>query len=148
MNCGSLLLDQELSKIWVFLVEPVLYPFVLEVMCPVLETLSVEWVDLPGLSSLGLLDVSHVGPAEDHESSENECEPPLSLVVEPVWFVPVWELPNVLVSVWGFVSWLLVSWKVWVHVLLRDIQHCCVSAGVRVGIVKPVQSSSTHQDRT
>ena len=138
MNCGSFLLDQELRKIWVLLIEPILNPLVLEVMCPVLKSFSLEWVDLSRLSALGLLNVSHVGPSENHEASKNECEPSLSLVVESVWLVPVWELPNVLVSVWSLVSWLLVSWDIWVNVLLWNVKHSGVSSSVRVRVIKSV----------
>ena len=60
------------------------------------------------------------------------------MVVESVWLVPVWELPNVLVSVRSLVTWLLVSWDVGVNVLLRDVKHSGVSASVRVRVVKSI----------
>ena len=148
MNCGSLLLVQELRKIWIVFLEPILYPLVLEVLIPSLESLLVEWVDLSSLPALGLLDVSHVRPAEHEEPSEDGCEPAVALVVEPVWLVPIWEFSNVLVRVWSFVPWLLVSSDVWVNILLRDIKQRGVSSCVRVRVVKSIQSSCSQEDCT
>ena len=144
MNCCSLLLDEELGEVWVLLGKPILDPLVLEDVSPVLEVLSLEWINLSGLSSLLLLDVSHVGPSAEHEASHDESKPSVALVVEPVWLVPVWEHSHVLMRVRSFVSWLLVPCQLWVHVFLRNVKHRRIRPRVRVGVVESIQSSSTQ----
>ena len=108
---GSLLLNEEFSPVWILLLQSVFGPFELEILSKVLyaTVTSQKWVLLSGFASLLLFDISHVGPSEHTNATDNKDEPSFRLVVETIWLIPVWEFSDILVSVWCFIAWLHIT---------------------------------------
>ena len=65
--------------------------------------------DLAAATSFLLTDVSRVRPASDHHAPKEECEVAIVGVVERVWFVPLWELTDVLMGQRRLVAHFLIA---------------------------------------
>ena len=124
MDGSSLLLVQELGPVGVFMSKSILCPLESVVVIPFLGAFTFHWINLSLFSTFSLLDVVHVAVAACSEEAEKEDEPSFSHIVEAVWLVPSWELTHVLMGILRLVAWLSVSWKIWIHVLLRNVCHC------------------------
>ena len=109
VRCSSLLVDRVLDKVLIAFLDLLEAPSEFEVGVKWLHVVLKQWVLLPRLATLELLDVIHVRVSAVHEADEYEREPAFSLIVHAVRLVPIWELPNVLVSVRSFVTFFHIS---------------------------------------
>ena len=144
MYCGSLLLFQELSPLWIALFKSVLGPAVLPIITVFLKSFSLEWEYLSCLPSLCLLDVIHVGPAEGSKAGKDEDKPAFALVVETIRLVPIWELTHVLMSIVGFVTSLGVSWNFRVYVVDRCVGHRVIDTSETMWVHEVIHSPGGH----
>tara|TARA_B110000305_G_C19040941_1_gene448166 strand:- start:225 stop:584 length:360 start_codon:yes stop_codon:yes gene_type:complete len=113
MSCGSFLFNREFDPVWILLVQSVFGPFELEVVTKWFNATisSQKRINLSGFATLLLLDISQVGPAENAYATENEYGPTFRLVVETVWFIPIGEFSDILMSIWSFIAWLHITWN-------------------------------------
>ena len=129
----------KLSEVGVALLNSILGPQVGVILIEWLHVFLEQCILLSRRASLELLDVIHVGPAENEEATEESNEPSFSLIIEAIRLVPVGELSNVLVRVLSLVSWLqALARKLRVDILLWKIGKSTVGTLVRVRILKSI----------
>ena len=107
MNCSTFLLLSELSEVWISLLQLSNTP---QIVFSLLHlSLAITLVNKSALSSLAHLDIAQVTVAKKCEHAQQSEEISITIVVDIVWLVPVWESTDVLMGDWGFVTRLEVS---------------------------------------
>ena len=98
---------KELGEIWIPFLNLPNAPAVLILFLSL--SLEVTSVNKAGLSSFSLLDICEITVSEGGETSQEEKQIPISIVVIHVWLVPVWELASILMGNWGLITRLEIS---------------------------------------
>ena len=98
---------EELSEVWITLFDLSHAPLILSILLDF--GLAVALVNESTLAALSLLDVSKVAVAIESKDTQEQHEVAVSIVVEHVWLVPVWELAHILMGEWGLIAWLEVT---------------------------------------
>ena len=98
---------QELGEIWISFLNLPNAPAVLILFLSL--SLEVTSVNKASLSSFSLLDICEITVSEEGETSQEEKQVPISIVVIHVWLVPVWELASILMGNWGLITRLEIS---------------------------------------
>ena len=97
MSRGSWLFFKELCVVFIASSNSLRYIFMaLFIMRPCV--LVIQVINFSASSSLFLLDIVHVGPAHEGNTSQDENKPAISIIVESVRLVPIRELSDVLMS--------------------------------------------------
>ena len=142
MGGGPRLMHRELSPIFISFLDSFHGPSVFEVFAEWLHVVLQEWVRFSCASTLHFLDIVVIGPAHDHKATKEECKPSLTLIVESIWLIPIWELSHVLVSIVRFVSGLeSLTRQLRIDVLLRNVSKSRVGTSMGMRVVEPVQST-------
>ena len=107
VKCSPSFWLKELGEIWISFLNLPNAPAVLILFLSL--SLEVTSVNKASPSSFSLLDICKITVSEEGETSQEEKQVPISIVVIHVWLVPVWELASILMGNWGLITRLEIS---------------------------------------